>query len=352
MSRPGPVRLVKATLALMAVVLVLHVVMPATAAASPAPVASKPGGAATARGGVTISPAMQQVVLDPQKAEQTYDFTVANNTGYELEFALAVVDFGSLDETGGVLFAGNANKTFSYRYTLTPWVQLEKDRVVVAAHGKEKIPVTLLNKESLTPGGHYGAITVTPTDTGGSGKKVQIDQVATSLLFVKKAGGEIYQLSLNRFTVRPHIFALPDRVDLRFQNGGNVHVIPRGLATITDPRGRIVERGVINEDSGIALPETYRQITVRLLPLARAWLPGRYHLDIGYRYDETDTVRTVSTSFIYLNLLAIGAAVLLLAAFLLITLNRRLRRIALTDPGRALAQFVRNLAARLQGHRK
>lgn len=319
-----------------------------------APLNTIPAHAATTkpRSGVTISPALQQVTLSPEVQQKTYDFNVTNNTATELEFALSVVDFGSLDETGGVLFAGNAKKTFNYRYTLSPWVQLEKDRVVVAPHKSEKIPITLLNKESLTPGGHYGAITVTPTDTGESGQKVQIDQVATSLLFVKKSGGEVYRLSLNRFTVRPHIFALPSKVDLRFQNGGNVHVIPRGMATVTDPRGRIVQRGVVNEDSGIALPETFRQVTVGLKPLARAWLPGRYHLDINYRYDETDRFQTVSTSFIYLNLLVLGIGLIIVVMLALVLLHRRLRRMFIIRPARATARIFRRLLSSVRRTKK
>lgn len=279
------------------------------------------------KGGVTISPAFQQISLSADQSSQTFDFTVTNNSSEAYEFALSVVDFGSLDDTGGVLFAGNAEKQLSYRYALSPWVTLEKDRVVVAARATEKIPITIVNKESLTPGGHYGAVLVTPTDTGsGSDRKVQIDQVASSLLFVKKLGGEVYKLDLKSADVRTHFFGLPGSVEMRFQNSGNVHVIPRGLTVLTDPRGHVVKRGVINADSGILLPESFRHVSVPLEAVGKAWMPGRYTLTTTYRYDDVTATRSVKTSFVYLNILSIVLLVLVLSLLLVLCVSRTVRR--------------------------
>lgn len=256
----------------------------------------------SSRGGVTISPAFQQINIDPTQPATTYDFKVTNNSTTSYEFELSVVDFGSLDETGGVLFIGNAEKALSYKYALSPWVVLEKDRIVVEPGATEKVPVTVQNKESLAPGGHYGAIVVTLAETSQtSGRKVQINQVLSSLLFVKKLGGEVYGLGLGELKVRTHFFGLPNLIDLRFQNFGNVHVIPRGLITVTDPRGKIVQRGIINADSGIALPETYRMVKVPLQSVGSSWIPGRYKVILTYRYDDQIISKTMSTSFVYLN---------------------------------------------------
>ncbi len=299
------------------------------------PVASK--SALYNRGGVTISPAFQQIVISPDSQSVSFNFTVTNNTSQEQEFALSVVDFGSLDETGGVLFAGNAQKTLDYRYALSQWVTLERDRIVVPPRGSEKVPITIVNKESLTPGGHYGAIMVNPTDSGDkTGRKVNIDQVASSLLFVKKAGGEVYKLDLQSYKIGPHIFSLPGSVAVRFQNAGNIHVIPRGLAVLTDPWGKVVKRGIVNADSGIALPETFRSLQVPLESIGSAWLPGRYKLTVTYRYDDVVATRTVETSFVYLNALTVLMAVGLLCAVAVLALNPTARRQVFAVPRKLL----------------
>ncbi len=291
-------------------------VLPGTTQSTTTPATSAYQSAQRKSSGITISPAFQQVSIAANQPSVQYDFTVTNNSNSEYEFALSVVDFGSLDDTGGVLFVGNGQKSLSYRYALSPWVTLERDRIVVAAHATEKVPITVVNKESLSPGGHYGAVLVTPTDTGDS-QKVQIDQVISSLLFVKKLGGEVYRLNLVHSSISNRIFALPGTVDVRFQNSGNVHVIPRGLVTITDPRGTVVKRGVINADSGIALPETFRELKTPLETLSPAWLPGRYTLTTSYRYDDQTKNTTVTSTFWYFDgrLLLIVVAVLALIGF-------------------------------------
>jgi hypothetical protein len=300
------------------------------------------------KGGVTISPAFQQISIDTSKPSLTYDFSVTNNSSEPYEFALSVVDFGSLDDTGGVLFIGNAQKALSYRYALSPWVTLEKDRIVVDPHATEKVPITIVNKESLTPGGHYGAVLVTPTESAaGENSKVQIDQVASSLLFVKKLGGEVYKLNLDKFTVRPHIFSLPGTADIRFQNAGNVHVVPRGMVTLTDPRGRIVKRGPINADSGIVLPESFHRFNIPLQSVAASPLPGRYKLTATYRYDDIAATKTIETSFLYFSVPSIAVGLVLVAAAATLICSRKLRHMIVVK-SRHIARLAHRLPMTLR----
>lgn len=280
-------------------------------------------------GGITISPAFQEITVSNETPAATYTFSVTNNTSEPYELALSAVDFGTLDESGGVLFLGNAQKSIHYRYGLARWVSLERDRIVVEPKKTEKVPLTIINKESLGPGGHYGAILVTPTDTGERPTKVQINQVLSSLLFVKKQGGEIYNLGLRSYEVKTRLFTAPNAVDLRFQNGGNVHVVPRGVVTMTDPTGRLVKKGFINPGSAMVLPETFRRVSVSLDPVATAWMPGKYTVDIAYRYDGEADTQTRTVSFIYVNGWYLIAAFAMLIGLGFIFINKRTRRLAL-----------------------
>ncbi|HSH56006.1 MAG TPA: hypothetical protein VK983_04235, partial [Candidatus Limnocylindrales bacterium] len=189
----------------------------------------------------------------------------------------------------------------------------------------KNVPVTILNRESLAPGGHYGAVLVTPTDVGGDSTKVQINQVASALLFVKKQGGELYNLSLSSAKLSRSLLQIPSKVDLRFQNAGNVHVTPRGTITITDPRGRQVQKGYINAESALVLPESFRQLSVPLMKLDRTWIPGRYTATVAYRFDGQDQVRETKMSFVYVNLGVVLSVLLVGAGLLLVFGNPRLR---------------------------
>jgi hypothetical protein len=305
-------------------------------AATPTPIKKRPVG------GVTISPAFQQIAIGQSEDSKDGQIKLTNNTGEPLEFAISVTDFGSLDETGGVAFIGKDQKALNYRYGLTSWLTLEQDRVVVDPKATKVVPFTIDNKESMAPGGHYGAIMVTPTQTGQDPSKVDVNQILTSLLFVNKQGGDVYKLGIQDVSIQHSLLSAPSTVSLRFQNAGNVHVIPRGVLTITDPRGVEVKQGVINDGSAIILPQAFRQLKAPLLNLGSAWMPGRYHLSIAYRYEGESSVQYYNSSFYYVNGWYIIALVLLLAIVLGLVLSKQLRK-ALRDSFKGLARRVKFL---------
>jgi hypothetical protein len=90
-----------------------------------------------------------------------------------------------------------------------------------------------------------------------------------------------------------------DAVTLRFENSGNVHVVPRGILTLTDPIGRTVGRGILNESSSMILPESQRFYKTELRRLAPLFVPGWYSLTISYRYDGKNEFEAVSSKIFF-----------------------------------------------------
>ena len=124
----------------------------------------------------------------------------------------------------------------------------------------------------------------------------------TSLILVRKTGGEVYGLRLPSPPKISQWWNLPGQVNLRFQNTGNVHVVPRGTIKLIDPLGRVVMKGVINSESAPILPESFRRYTVSLESLIMASVPGWYREVVSYRYDGSDTVIVKNTGFLWVNL--------------------------------------------------
>lgn len=253
----------------------------------------KPVAAATATAtiqGVVMTPSYSEVVLNKDEKEKSVEISYTNNLPVAISLRLSVMDFGNLDESGGVAFWGiKTKKGDQQKYALASWLSLESDHLEVAAGATQKVEVTVLNKESLGAGGHYGAV-IAQVETQEPVKGVVgVNQSLASLLLVKKTGGEVYSLKLDKISDKKGSWRLPiNEIELRFLNSGNVHVIPRGVVAVTDPWGRQVEQGIINTDSAIILPESYRQLVVRPLPTARALVPGLYTLTVNYRYDGSN----------------------------------------------------------------
>lgn len=293
-------------------------------------------------GGVTVSPAFQQITLSDSKPTVNFDFKVTNNTSAPLEFALSTTDFGNLDESGGVLFIGQQDKSLNYKYGLSQFMTLGRDHIVVDPKSTASVPITVTDKLSMSPGGHYGAVLLQPVTDDDDSRKVQINQVISSLIFITKQDGAVYNMTLHDYSVATHVFSTPGSVDLRFQNAGNVHVIPRGVAILTDPRGNVVKKGFINAGSGLVMPETFRRMTIPLETMGVAWLPGIYHLAITYRYEGESKSHTMNVDFLYINGWYIITLMILLAGAIALLLSKRFRRLVfavLSWPGKQLRKL-------------
>lgn len=265
------------------------------------------------QGGLTLNPMFQEISLEQRDSQKDFSVSLTNNTDALMTLRLSLLDFGSLDESGGVAFLGASND-LEKKYALASWMRPEKDTVTLAPGESQKIKVMIENRDSLSPGGHYGALVFRAGDDAFDGTKtneVAINQLFSVLVFAKKAGGEIYQLDLKEEDYTKNIFSLPETVRLRFENSGNVHLVPRGTVTIIDPLGRLVSRGVINEESGLILPETFRSYPTRLRSLVWSFFPGRYSIIIAYRYDGKDDFSFQNITFDFLPVPAIMGFLLL-----------------------------------------
>ena len=255
--------------------------------------------ARAAAGGLSIGPFLQEVTLQPGQMESSFRITVTNTTKTELPLRLSVVDFGAADETGGINFLPSADN-LERRYGLASWMRLEKDSLVLAAGSAQQVTITVENRESLSPGGHYGAVVFEVDMELGSGEiqpKVNFTKAVSTLVLAKKIGGERHSMTLTGSTWSGPPFALPRAAKLRFLNNGNVHATARGDVTLTDGFGRVISSGQLNEESTVVLPESLRVYPVKLVNRGALWLPGWVTLTIRYKVSDTARYTTTTSSF-------------------------------------------------------
>lgn len=280
---------------------------------------------AQATSGFTLSPPFKEIELKKEASQSSYFIEIANNTPVHQTLYLSIVDFGTLDESGGVAFLGSGPEILERKYSLASWVSLEKDVVEIGSGKSQKIKVTLVNKESLSPGGHYATVVASTKSPKEEGKNVSLNAAFASLIFVKKTGGEIYRLDLVGKEILSRHFGFPSKIALRFQNSGNVHLVPRGIITLADPRGTIISRGIINPESGIILPESFRLYHTTLDRLTLPLLPGFYVLNIQYRHEGREDFTHDSFAFFYPGIAGIAFLLVLLTIFLILLRIRLIR---------------------------
>jgi hypothetical protein len=199
------------------------------------------------------------------------------------------------------------------RYGLAKWMSIPESTVTIPAKKTISVTTSILNQDTLASGGHYGAIMLSiasGNNTIAYQNKVAVQPIASLLLFVNKVGGDIHKLNLTNVYIGRSFFGLPSNITLRFHNDGNTHLVPRGTVTITNPRGRLVGKGVLNENSNLILPQTYRSFNVPLVKIARVSILARYKVSVNYRFDGYDQFRTYQTSILVVT--PIGFVVLAL----------------------------------------
>lgn len=257
-------------------------------------------------GGFSVTPFSQELTLRDEE-KSFFNVSIQNEGAVSTTLHLTPIDFGSLDASGGAAFLGIQGNPEAH-YALAPWIELDHEEVTLAPGQSETVQGWVLNRVDLSPGGHYGAILFrekdrTSSDSGAN--YIAVDQAFASLLVVKKIGGEIEQFSLDKVDYSSNIFGLPKKISFNFSNTGNVHLTPRGKLFVTDPLGRHVMEGIVNEESGILLPGSDRIYIVKLYELEKNFFPGHYRLKLDYRFDGREATETWEKSVLIVPLFSL-----------------------------------------------
>jgi hypothetical protein len=282
--------------------------------------------------GITVSPAFQQVQVLESESQHPLEFTITNNLSSAQTLQLSTADFNELSETGGLFFVGANPTQLQKKYGLAKWLSLPQSSVTIPPKQSTKITAQVLNQPDLNGGGHYGALMLALQNQSKDrpqNNKVALHPIASSLLFVNKVGGDTHKLKLDRVDVSHSMFSLPKKVDIRFYNSGNTHIIPRGTVLLYSPDGKVISQGTINEDSTIILPEVYRKYEVPLKQVGSSLRTGNYKLVVNFRFDGYDQFRSYQTKIFLVT--PEGISMILLIALVVICIiylykNRRVKR--------------------------
>jgi hypothetical protein len=213
---------------------------------------------------LSVTPTLFNMTANPGQ-EWVSTVKVINSNPYELSVYADVVNFEAQGESG----KGKFIPVFDGETTnqaLAEWVTLERKEVVIAPEQTIEIPFRIRVPEDAAPGGHFGAILIgtKSLDTGSGQTVVETSQIVTSLVFLRVTGDIVEDGAIREFRSTKYLSERPKMdFELRFQNNGNVHILPQGDIRIFNMWGE--ERGVIpvNKQTlfGYVLPGDIRKYT-------------------------------------------------------------------------------------------
>jgi hypothetical protein len=236
--------------------------------------------------GLSVGPFLQEVDLAKGQAESSFEITLGNNTQYVLPMLVSVVDFGAADDNGGVNFLPKVDD-LTHKYGLASWMHTEKSNLIMQPHSAQQIKVVVDNKDSMSPGGHYGAVIfqLDKTQLDPHQSEVSFLKAVSTLVLAKKGDGGKAELTYSGTTWDGAPFALPSSIRVKLYNTGNIHTTPSGDVTLVGTLGQTVSIDKLNPGNSIVLPESLRTYPVDISQSPLQLIPGWATLNIRYRVD-------------------------------------------------------------------
>jgi len=273
--------------------------------------------------GITVSPSIVHIDLGTDPSE--YELTYVNTTNAEINLLLNVQDFTELEESYKISFLEGKDAS-NYKYSLSSWISFENKTIQLSPNEKKSVKI-FIDKNRITKGGHYASILAEIVQPEVK-NQINVKAILSSLLFVRASTGkEIEEGRISSFKPLRDGIDYPDSYILRFENNGNVHVIPYGLIQIFDPLGNLVAKGILNEDSLDALPESIRRYDTKITTYQKVLLPGIYTAKIDIHFGKTNQKLTTTVKFFsqgMFNFVKIGLG-LIIIIMLLFVYRRRLK---------------------------
>lgn len=237
---------------------------------------------------LSVSPTIFEMTANPgQQWEST--LRVINTNPFPLTVYASVVNFKPLGEDGSSQFSA-PDTSDDVRSSLAEWISVPNGELVIPPEQTLQIPIVINPPIDTPPGGHYAAVLVgTRPPQGTQGTVVETSQFVSSLIFLRVAGDVVESGTIRSFTTDKAIYESPTAsFQLRFQNTGNVHVLPEGEIRIFNMWGQ--ERGFIpiNQKTlfGKVLSDSTRTFT---FTWSGEWSPtdiGRYKAIATLAYGE------------------------------------------------------------------
>jgi len=234
-------------------------------------------------GSITLTPATLTLTLPNGQSKVQGQFTIANNYATPMTLNLGFTQ--TVKTPGG-------NQTVLKQLAVTPAT------VVIPGDSSASPVVTLTDASTLAPGSQDVDLTITEGATTGNNVAV-VASIHMPLVIIKEAGA-VTRLSVSHIQKPGFALILPTKTTLTIHNSGNVVAIPRGYATITNPRGQPLSKGIVNTGSVALAPSSQASFTTRLTVLDRAWLPGEYHMHVVYGVGGNSANSEATVSFFYM----------------------------------------------------
>lgn len=233
---------------------------------------------------LTVGPARQQITVNPGE-QAGFAIKFYNDSETSITGIVKVADFVVQDKEGSPRILDEAGQA-SPRFSGSNWVTLPYDRMSIPAHDKVTVQASLSVPKDARAGGRYIAVYFEPSTAipqalvdGAAGQGVA-PRIA-SLLYIRVAGPILESAMINNLFTKSFYEYGPVKIDSEILNRGDYHIRPRGMLSLTDPWGSVIEQTPLKEEN--IFPDAVRSYENTL---GSKWMIGQYKITLVASYGE------------------------------------------------------------------
>ncbi len=235
---------------------------------------------------LTVVPPLFQFTLSPGESWAS-SVKIVNGNDYDIEVYVTPINFESIGEGGkGKFIPLSTEDNASSTHSLAGWIDITQDPIYVLKGQSKRVPFFVVAPENAEPGGHYASILIGTNPAGKAGEsQMKVSSLISTLLFARVSGDIIEEGRIREFSTEKSLYETPEaNFTLRFENIGNVHLLPRGNIVIYNMWGKERGRIDVNKDAnfGNVFPEKIRNFSF-------TWKGESNFYDIG-RYKAISTL--------------------------------------------------------------
>jgi len=272
----------------------------------------------------TITPPTITQKLNPgQNAEGI--LKVFNNTDQSLTFTTAAKDFIVQDTIGTPTFL--PNNTLSNKYSAASWLGVTPATFTIAPHQRQELNYYIHVPANARPGGHYAAVTYTPSvSLGVSGTGASVNTEAGSLFYIEINGPITENSSITKFFANFFQEYGPVKISTQIKNLGDLHITPQGAITVTG----LLFNQTQNLTNHNIFPEAARDFDNTF---GQTWMIGRYKAVFLASYGKDNNLPLMATVYFWVFPWRLAVVIVLtIVALILAALYLRRRKTSHEQP--------------------
>lgn len=162
---------------------------------------------------------------------------VINQSTNPLTFTTNIRDYIVVDKLGtpNLLPPG----TLDSRFTASDWIVVDPAAFTLAPGQRQDVNYYLHIPYNARPGGHYAAVTYTPSIPAAKGTGVAVQQQITTLFYITVKGPIKEDAKVTNFTANYFQEYGPVKILTEITNNGDLHINPTGYIKVSDMLGRV-----------------------------------------------------------------------------------------------------------------